>query len=123
MGTIDDVRKVIQDFIAPELKALMSELKRIESESRVRDEVIVTKLDAVSAESRSRDEMLLAKLHAVAVESRSRDELILAKNDSIAAKMETIGAKLDFQYGSIINSLNLDKRVESLERNRHSPTA
>jgi hypothetical protein len=45
MGVIEDVRKVVQDLVAPELKSLAVRLDRFASESKLRDELILTKLD------------------------------------------------------------------------------
>jgi hypothetical protein len=45
MSAIDDVRKVIQDLVAPELKSLHVELKRVDETSKLRDEALSDKMD------------------------------------------------------------------------------
>jgi uncharacterized membrane-anchored protein len=98
MGVIEDVRKVVQDLVAPELKSLSVQLDRIESESKLRDE-------------------------SLAKELRARDELMLARLETQSAKFEAFGAKMDYQYASIMNALNVDRRLEVLERDKQSASA
>jgi TATA-binding protein-associated factor Taf7 len=105
MGTIDDVRKVIQDLVAPELKALSVQLDSYERESKLRDEALASRIT-------SSLELMLAKLE-------TQNNKIEGQN----AKLEAINAKMESQYISIMNALNLDRRVESLERERHSASA
>jgi hypothetical protein len=87
MSVIEDVRKVIQDLVAPELKSLSVQLNGFERELKV------------------------------------RDELTQAKLETMRAKMEALGAKMDAQYASIMNALDLDKRVGLLERDKQSASA
>ena len=87
MGVIEDVRKVVHDLVAPELKSLAVKLDSIRTEARV------------------------------------REELFLAKLETQNGKIEALSAKMDAQYASIMFSLNLDKRVESLERDKQSASA
>src|SRR5665213_2065368 len=84
MGVIEDVRKVIQDLVAPELKSLAVKLDKIDSESKLRGDL-------------------------------SRDVL--------SARIDALSAKMDAQYASIMNALDLNRRVESLEREKQSASA
>jgi len=65
---------------------------------------------------------------------RVRDETTQAKLDGLNAridsgerlthaKLEAMSAKMDAQYASIMNALDLDKRVGLLERNKQSASA
>jgi hypothetical protein len=91
MGVIEDVRKVVQDLVAPELKSLAIMVESGEHESKLRDE-------SLAKEAKLRDEMTHVKL-------------------------EALSAKMDYQYASIMNALNLDKRLEVLERDKQSASA
>ncbi len=84
MGVIEDVRKVIQDLVAPELKSLAVKLDKIDSESKLRDEMT---------------------------------------RDLLGARLDALSAKMDAQYASIMNALDLNRRVESLERDKQSASA
>jgi hypothetical protein len=91
MSVIEDVRKVVQDLVAPELKSLSVRLEGFERESKLRDEITQAKIEMV--------------------------------RDSMGARMDALSTKMDAQYSSIMNALNLDKRVEVLERDKQSASA
>jgi ribosome maturation factor RimP len=79
--------------------------------------------DLVAPELKS----LAVKLDDFERESKLRDEALAAKMDSgerlTHAKLEALSAKMDAQYQSLLYSLNLDKRVEVLERDKQSASA
>lgn len=116
MGTIDDVRKVIQDLVAPELKALSVKLESFEREAKLRDEALAAliehKIETLSVRISSTNELMLARM-----------ETLNNRIEAQSAKFDAITAKMDSQHTSIMNALNLDKRVESLERDRQSASA
>jgi hypothetical protein len=85
MGVIEDVRKVIQDLVAPELKSLAVKLDKIDSESKLRGELT---------------------------------------RDVLSARIDALSAKMDAQYASIMNALDLNRRLETLERDKqHTASA
>jgi ribosome maturation factor RimP len=96
MGAIDDVRKVIQDLVAPELKSLHVELKRVDETSKLRDEALSAKIDALSDKMDIKLEALSGKMDL--------------KFDLVMTKMEAIQA-----------SLLIDKRLEAIERKTAEP--
>ncbi len=98
MSVIEDVRKVVQDLVAPELKSLSVKLDGLEREMKVRDEMTQTKLEALSTKIDSGERLT-------------------------HAKQEALSAKMDAQYASIMNALDLDKRVGLLERDKQSASA
>lgn len=131
MGVIEDIRKVVQDLVAPDLKALQAQLKAVDDGSKLRDETLLTQLRAVDESSKLRDEALLSQLRAVdegsklrdaslldhierlASESRLRDETLLQRME---LKFESTNAKIDANHATLMNALNIDKRVEAIER-------
>jgi hypothetical protein len=102
MGVVEDVRKVIQDLVAPELKSLAVEVRAGKDESKLRDEMTQLKLDALTAKLDARTDALNARLDA---------------------KFDSLNAKMDAQYLSIMNALDLNRRVESLERDKQAASA
>jgi hypothetical protein len=96
MGAIEDVRKVIQDLVAPELKSLHIEIQRVDETSRLRDEALSAKIDNVS-------------------------EKIDRKFELVMAKMEAISAKMEANQAYLIYSMNIEKRVEAIERKNDTP--
>ena len=91
MGVIEDVRKVIQDLVAPELQSLAVKLESFERESRMRDEM-------------------------------SRD-VLGARLDALSAKIDAMSARSEAQYASILNALDLGRRLDALERDKQSASA
>ena len=55
MGMIDDIRKLLQDLISPEFKALQAQVKANDDASKQRD-------DALSAKMDRKFEMVIAKM-------------------------------------------------------------
>jgi len=89
MGAIEDVRKVIQDLVAPELKSLQVQIKAAEDASKFRDEA-----------------------------SKLRDE---ALSEKIDRKFELVMAEMKANQAMLIYSMNIEKRVEVIERKTADP--
>jgi hypothetical protein len=64
MSAIDDVRKVIQDLVAPEMKSLHIELKRVDETSKLRDEALSAKIDALSDKMDLKFDLVMARMGA-----------------------------------------------------------
>jgi len=109
MSVVEDVRKVVQDLVAPELKSLAVEVKSGKEESKLRDESLAAKIESWERESKLRDEITQAKIEIV--------------RDSLGARIDALGAKMDGQYASIMNALALNRRVEPLERDKQQPAS
>jgi len=77
VGMIDDIRKLLQDLISPEFKALQAQVKANDDASKQRDDALSAKMDR---------------------------------------KFEMVIAKMDANHATILNALNIDKRVEAIER-------
>lgn len=100
MGAIEDVRQVIQDLVAPELKSLQEKINRLDDGSRMRDE-------ALSAKIYSNFERVIGMEAALS-----------AKIDS---KFDLLWAKLETNHQAMIFAMNIDKRVEAIERKVAEP--
>ena len=112
MCVIEDVRKVVQDLVAPELKSISVKLDSFERESKLRDENLAN-------DAKVRGELTQVKLDALS----ARLDGVNAKIDGMSSKMDGMSSKMDFHYASIMNALNLDRRVETLERGKQSVSA
>lgn len=69
MSAVDDVRKAIQDFLAPELRTISARLDAIEKIMYVKFEAVEVKLDSLSKQIQAVDNKLdidrrLTKLEA-----------------------------------------------------------
>jgi hypothetical protein len=95
MGTIDDSRKLLQDLVTPDLKAIHAQLKSIDENSKFRDDALTASIAHFEATSKLRDDALAA---------------------SLASKIELLLARMDAQRSTVMNALAIDKRLENVER-------
>ncbi|HZL25332.1 MAG TPA: hypothetical protein VFC39_02245 [Acidobacteriaceae bacterium] len=93
MGAIEDVRKVIQDLVAPELKSLQATIKGVDEASKLRDEALSAKID-------SRFDALSEKMNL---------------------KFEHVLNEMKANQAMLIYTLNLDNRVKDIERKTAEP--
>jgi hypothetical protein len=92
MSVIEDVRKVVQDLITPDLKAQVGLIRGNEESSRLRFAALEDKVDARFDNLREFTEL----------------------------NYRALNAKIDSNHQSVIYALNIDKRLEALEHDRQS---
>ena len=92
---IDDSRKLIQDFIAPELKALQEQVKASEA--------------LTNAGFTSLNKVIEARFSAL-------ETAISSHKDVVLAQIKSLEGKVDSNHASVLNTLNIEKRLEQLER-------
>jgi len=118
MGAIEDVRKVIQDLVAPELKSLQVTIKGVDEASKHRDEALSAKID-------SRFGALSETIKNVDEASKLRDEALSVKIDNLSEKMdlkfEHVLNEMKANQAMLIYTLNIDKRLETVERKTAEP--
>ncbi len=90
MSGIEDVRKVVQDLVAPDLKAIDGRLTGLEKSMNARADAIVTRLDASEQVSR-------------------------ARHDALVAALKALEGKVDSNHAAVLHALDIDKRLERLE--------
>ncbi len=113
MSVVDDIRKLLQDFVSPEVRALGVKIDAAENASKLREDNLFAKIDSIDAGSKQRDE-------SNEIASKLRDDILSAKIDS---KFELLMATLAANQATILNELNIHKRVEALERDKHASAA
>ena len=94
MSVVEDVRQVLQDFLAPELRAVAAKFEATES-----------KIDAVNIRISSLEKAMDARFSAAEEKANVRQEMILV------------------QFERITNLLDVDKRLLRLESQREEPLA
>jgi len=82
-GMIEDTRKLLQDLVSPDLKALQEQVAGLEK-------------------------IINARFTAL-------ESTISSNKDVILANIISLEGKVDSNHASVLNSLNLDKRIEKLE--------
>jgi len=98
MSVVEDVRRVLQDFLAPELRAITARLDAIDSRLGAQDKVLA----AQEKTSDARQSEMLSRVTA-------QDKTAEARHNEILARIE--GLK---------NSFEIDKRIEKLENRQPS---
>jgi hypothetical protein len=78
MGVVDDVRKALQDVVAPDLKALQVEVKEgfasVEKVAAIRHELVLTELRNAQAIAESRHEALDIDKRLERIEARQASQ-------------------------------------------------
>ncbi len=98
VSVVEDVRKALQDFLAPELRAVAAQLDAIDSRLAAQDKVLAAHEKAAEA----RQNEMLSRIAA-------QDKTAEARHNELLARIE--GLK---------NSFEIDKRIEKLENRKPS---
>jgi hypothetical protein len=104
MSVVEDVRKVLQDFLAPELRAVHASFKAVDVRLDAIEEKIDARFDSVNIRFAAAEEKNETRFEAV----RNR---FTALEDIATVRHNEILTRIDF----LKSSLDLDKRVERLE--------
>jgi hypothetical protein len=86
-GMVDDTRKLLQDFLTPELKALQEQVKALDNSTR---------LGFTSLEK-----TIHARLSAL-------ETAIGANKDIVLAQVRSLEGKVDSNHASVLNTLNIE---------------
>jgi hypothetical protein len=65
MSVVEDVRQVIQDFLAPELRALTARIDALEVKMDSRFEALNARMSAIEERASLRHEVILAQMESV----------------------------------------------------------
>jgi tetrahydromethanopterin S-methyltransferase subunit G len=90
MGVIEDVRQVLQDFLAPELREIRGRLDAIDD-----------RIDAMEEANRARFEGIAQRLDGMEIANTARFENIVQRLDTI---------QQSFAFDKRISDLEADKR-------------
>jgi hypothetical protein len=91
MSVVEDVRKTLQDFLAPELRA------------------VTARLDAIDSKLAAQDKVLAAQEKTTETRFAAYEKTAEARHNEILARLE-----------SLKNSFEFDKRIERLESRQPS---
>ncbi len=105
MGTVEDIRQAIQDFLAPELRTITARLDALDQ-----------KFEAMRRENDLRFDAQTARLEAALARQDNKLDVALAKQ-------ETRLAVIDGKVQQIIDSLDVNRRLQKLEERQAQPAA
>jgi uncharacterized protein YqfA (UPF0365 family) len=98
MSVVEDVRKVLQDFLAPELRALTA---RMDAADKIAD----------------------ARYQEIKANAEARHQEVKANAEALRQEVMSFRQEVMVRFDSLKDSLELDKRVEKLEsRQPHHPS-
>jgi hypothetical protein len=84
MGAVEDTRKVIQDFLAPELRSLSAKMESLVSEqARLYAEQLQLRTDLRDSEGRTRAEIAASEARITAAIDRLRSEMTLVARTAV----------------------------------------
>ena len=99
MSVVEGVRQVIQDFLAPELRALVTRIDALEKVMNAKFDAMETKFEAFDTKFTAQD----------------------SKIDSLRARMEDRFSALDAKIQHLTDSLALDRRLSKLKAAQQPP--
>jgi tetrahydromethanopterin S-methyltransferase subunit G len=119
MGTIEDLRKVIQDFVAPDLKALATRLdaleKHVDERFAAAEKTANARFDAVYA----RFDVVDARFDAMSTRldtlEKRIDERFTAAEKQVDLKFQTLSNQMAANHAALMQALDLDRRMERVE--------
>jgi len=119
MSTIEDVRKVLQDLVAPELQSLHAKIDGVGQTVEARFQTVDAKLETMGLRITSLERELSLRIQNLDERSVARNELILAKLETFGARLgarfDAIEKKMDTDRAEILRMFDTDKRISSLE--------
>ncbi|MGA2168604.1 MAG: hypothetical protein ABSG62_10355 [Terracidiphilus sp.] len=110
MGAVEDVRQVLQDFLAPELREIRGVLSAIDKRLDSQDK----RLDAIEEVNRVRFEAVIQRLDSMDKRLDSQDKRLTIHEDAIRDRFDNIIQRLE----TIQQSFAFDKRISDLEADK-----
>ena len=108
MSVIDDTRKVLQDVIAPDLKAINVRLDAVERVVNLRFEQIDKRFEQIDKRFEQMDKRMDERF-------AQNEKLTLAKFDQLLARIELLTSVVTANHESEMNAMDLNRRMERIE--------
>jgi tetrahydromethanopterin S-methyltransferase subunit G len=112
MSAIEDMRKVLQDFLAPELRSVHARLDAMDEKLQAQSRVTEARFQEVFARIDGSNE----RIDNVKTSLEARIENV---KSSLEVRLDVTNDRID----SLKTSLDLDKRVGRLESSQSHPSA
>ena len=104
MSVVEDVRQVLQDFLAPELRALAVKIDAVDQ-----------KVDSLEAKMNAKFETVEAKLQTINHRIDALEETTQIRFERAEEKAAARQEMLLIQFDSMRHQLNLDGRLRRIE--------
>ena len=106
MSAVDDIRKVLQDIVSPDLKALDVRSTMLEKRLDGRIDGVDKKLDALDKKVDLRADIM--------------DEKLTLTRDLLLAELRAHKAALEVSFSTLTRSLDLERRMAKIETEREA---
>lgn len=113
MSVVEDVRKVVQDFLAPELRELKVRLDGAEKRADERHADLIKRADERQADTLRRFEEVAGRIGELTKQAAERHAEVM---DALRAS----DARMDRRVDSILNFTELREKVSVLEAERQA---
>lgn len=128
MSVYEEVKQALQDIVAPELKALQVEIRRLDEKIDSLDGKLSTRMDSLDKSLNTRidslDKSLNARMDSLDYKIDSLDEKLNGRMDSLKAEITTEIKRLDEKIDIAIQIRErlaaIEGRFEEREK-RHTP--
>ncbi len=108
MGVVEDIRQVIQDLVAPQLKSLDARMCALDARITSLESSINQRFASSEAVANARHEAVSAQITQLTARMDARQEALTAQIAQLANIVAT-------NHASILQKLDLEKRVERIE--------
>ncbi len=108
MSIIDDTRKVLQDVIAPDLKAINVRLDAVERVMNLRFEQVDKRFEQIDKRFEQMDKRMDERF-------AQNENLTLAKFDQVLARIELLTGVVTANHQAEMRAMDLDRRMERLD--------
>jgi phage shock protein A len=118
MSVVEDVRQVLQDFLAPELRALSAKIDAIDQKVSSLESRIDSQSDKTDSRFQSMDnhfQSVEAKLHTVSSRLETLEATTQLRFERAEEKAAARQEAIMIQFESMRNQLNLDGRLRRIE--------
>jgi DNA repair exonuclease SbcCD ATPase subunit len=127
MGVVEDVRQIIQDFLAPELRAIIARLDAQDkvADARYKEQQLIAEARQKEIDSRfsaidSRFDALDPRFEAIESRSESRFNQLVLRIQSLQETVERNDSAQRLLIAKLTQDFEFDKRLTELERERRS---
>ncbi len=108
MGVVEDIRQVIQDLVAPQLKSLDARINALDARTTSLETSITQRFASAEAVANARHEAISAQIAQLTTKMDARQEALTAQIAQLANIVAT-------DHAAILQKLDLEKRIERIE--------
>jgi hypothetical protein len=114
MGVYDQLKKMFQDIIAPELHALRADIQRVETSLGVKIDGVDAKLSSFRAETLSMKGELLAEIRRL----DTRIDSVEVRIGGMETRIDRVDARIDGLDRHLQIAIDVRERLAALEARR-----